>query len=61
MLSTQQQLTLMINRLERALCYMQTSFTVTDRYIIELTTQKLSAARAELLAVQTSSSSDRSE
>jgi hypothetical protein len=55
MLATQRQLTILIHRLERALCYMQTSFTVTDRYTIQHTTQELAEARAMLLAVQTSS------
>jgi len=52
--TTQQQLIAQINRLERALCFMQTSFIVTDHYTIQRTTQELAEARATLLAVQIS-------
>jgi hypothetical protein len=56
-----QQLTSMIHRLERALCYMQTSFKVTDHYIIQRTTQELAAARSSLLALQLSFDREWSE
>lgn len=57
--STQRQLETRINRLARALCYMQTTLTITDRYMIERTTTELAEARVVLLAIQ--DSSDRSE